>query len=147
MREVVVICLLILVMWGCGEEPDCDLSTPRNNIAVNFYDSEDSTTLFKKFIGISERATDSVFYNPSDSLASYNLNLNSATSQVTYVFVSSTRVDTLTLTYDTQLEWLSDECGPSFAFENLDVLGSSFSYEIVSTFIDVAIDENIKIYY
>lgn len=146
MREVVVFCLVLLTLWSCGEEPDCDLSIPRSSIVVKFYDSEDSTALYKRFIGVTERSTDQVFYTSADTLTSFELNLDPTVEQVTYVFVSSTSVDTLTLSYSTKLKWLSDECGPSFSYEELDVVGSSYTYDLVSTFIDTAIDENIKIY-
>ncbi|SMD33195.1 hypothetical protein SAMN04488029_1552 [Reichenbachiella faecimaris] len=146
MREVVIICLGILVLWACGEEPDCDLEVPENNITVNFFNREDSTQQFMEFISVTERSTDHVFYNSMDSLTSFELNLNPTVDEVTYVFVSSTSVDTLTVSYTTQLEWLSEECGPYFFYSKLDVVGSSFTYDLVSTFIDVTIDENIKIY-
>lgn len=146
MREIVILCLGLLILWSCGEEPDCDLGIPRSNVTVNFYNSEDSSAHFMKFIRVGERATDHVFYTSADSLASFELNLNPTVDQVTYVFVSSTSVDTLTLTYTSQLEWLSEECGPSLHYYELGVDGSSFTYDLVSTFIDVAIDENIQIY-
>lgn len=146
MREVVIICLGILILWACGEEPDCDTGVPKNSITVKFYDSEDSTALYKEFIRVTERSSNTIFYNSSDSLQSFELNLNPNVDQLTYVFVSSTSVDTLTLSYTTQLEWLSEECGPSYFYDELHVVSSSYTFDLVSTFIDVAIDENIKIY-
>ncbi|WP_456460660.1 DUF6452 family protein [Reichenbachiella sp.] len=146
MREIVILSLVILTLWACGKEPDCELGTPQSSITVNFYNSEDSTALFKKFVRVTERNSDSVFYNSSDSLSSFRLNLDPTADRLTYVFVSSTSVDTLSLSYTTELEWLSEECGPSFFYDQLDVVGSSYTYDLVSTFIDNAIDENIKIY-
>lgn len=146
MRDIVILSLGILMLWACGKEPDCDLGRPGSTITVNFYDSEDSTVLLKRFVGVTERSSDSVFYNSSDSLSSFSLSLDPTVDRVTYVFVSSTSVDTLTLNYTTEFEWLSEECGPSFFYDQLDVVGSSFTYDLVSTIIDDAIDENIKIY-
>lgn len=134
------------MLWACGEEPDCNLGVAKSNVEIGFYSSEDSTQLFMKFIGVTERSTDNVFYTSEDSLTAFSLNLNPTADQLTYVFVTSTSVDTLTLGYTKRLEWLSEECGPSFLYEELDVLGSSFTYDLTSTFIDVSIDENIKIY-
>ncbi|WP_420582171.1 DUF6452 family protein [Reichenbachiella sp.] len=146
MREIVILIIGALMICACSEEPDCDLGKASNKVTINFYSIEDSTALFKKFIGVTERATDSVFYNSSDSLSSYSLNLDATRDEITYVFVASTSVDTLTLRYHTQMEWLSEECGPSFYYEQLEVVGSSFTYDLVSSIIDNAIDENIKIY-
>jgi len=146
MREIVILCLGIFMLWACGKEPDCALGIPRNSITVNFFNSEDSTENPMRFISVTERKSDETFYTSVDTLASFELNLNPTFEQVTYVFTSSTSVDTLTLSYTTELEWISEECGPSFFYEKLDVVGSSFTYDLVSTFIDNAIDENIKIY-
>lgn len=146
MRKLVIVCLVFGMLWACGEEPACNLGIPQNNIEVKFYNSEDSTELFVKFIGVSERATDSVFYTSKDSLSNFSLNLNPSATQVTYLFQSATTIDTLTVRYVKQLEWLSEECGPTFFYGELDVVGSSFIYDLTSTFIDVSIDENIKIY-
>ncbi|UXX79984.1 DUF6452 family protein [Reichenbachiella carrageenanivorans] len=146
MRETVILCFGILMLWACGKEPDCNLSVPKSSIRVNFYNEDDSTAHYMKFVGVTECSTDQIFYTSADSLASFDLNLNPEAEQVTYVFVSSTSVDTLTLSYTKELEWLSEECGPSFFYDELNVEGSSYTYELVSTFIDVSIDENIKIY-
>ncbi|MEO9806348.1 MAG: DUF6452 family protein [Reichenbachiella sp.] len=146
MREIVIVCLGLGLLWACGEEPDCDLGVPQNNIEIQFYSSEDSTAQFMKFVGVTERSTDSVFYTSKDSLSNFTLNLNPNTSQLTYVFQTATAIDTLTISYNKQLEWLSEECGPTFFYSELEVLGSSFTYDLTSKFIDVSIDENIKIY-
>ena len=146
MRAIIVFCFGLILLWSCGKEPDCDLGIPRDNIAIKFYNSEDSTERIMKFLSVSERNSDQVFYTFADSASSYNLTLNPDLDQVTYVFVSSTSVDTLTLSYTSELQWLSEECGPSFYYDQLEVIGSSYTFDMVSTFIDVTIDENIKIY-
>lgn len=146
MRNFLFICLGLNLLLACAEEPDCDLGVSPNSAGVKFYNKEDSTDLFVKFIGVFERGSDSIFYTSDDSLSLFTLNLNPMAEQVTYVFQSSTSVDTLTLSYVKQLEWLSETCGPSFMYGELDVIGSSFTYAVGSTFIDVSIDENVKIY-
>lgn len=146
MREFVILCFGIIAFWACGEEPDCNLGVPASSIKVNFYNSEDSTVHFMEFIGVTEESSDQVFYTSEDSLASFELNLNATADQITYVFVSSTAVNTLTLGYTTELEWLSEECGPVFNYDNLEVISSTYTYEVASAIIDHAIDENIKIY-
>lgn len=146
MRKIVIICSGLLLLWACSEEPDCNLGVPKNKVTVNFFNTEDSSAHFMKFVRVTERSAETIFYTSADSLASFELNLNPTADHVTYVFVSSTSVDTLTLSYTAELEWLSEECGPSFFYDQLNVVGSSYTYDLVSTFIDVAINENIRIY-
>lgn len=146
MRKIVLLGLMGMVL-ACAEEPDCDLGVSANSIQLNFYNSEDSTTLFRKFVRVIERDTDSIFYTSADSLASFSLNLSPYADQVTYVFQGSTSEDTITLGYTKELRWLSESCGPNYFYDELTVIGSSFTYDLSSSFIDAAIDENIKVYY
>lgn len=136
----------VAMLWACTEEPDCDLGVSANSIQLNFYSSEDSTALQQRFVQITERESDSIFYNSDSLLTSFSLNLSPYTNQVTYVFQNSTSEDTITLGYTKELRWLSETCGPYYFYDELTVIGSSFTYELTSSFIDVSIDENIKVY-
>ncbi|MEO9966401.1 MAG: DUF6452 family protein [Reichenbachiella sp.] len=146
MRDLIVLFCGLLLLWACSEEPDCNLDLGSNTVFVNFYDIEDSSELFLKFVQIRERSSDSTFYTSEDSLSSFAVALNPDNSTVTYVFIGSTDEDTLSLGYSKELRWISESCSPSFYYDELEVIGSSFTHELSSTTIDVSIDENIKVY-
>jgi hypothetical protein len=139
--------LIVLLLLACGLEPDCSLEQPHDEISVNFYAFKDSTVLIQKFFYVGAVGTDSVFYNSEDSLLStFQLKLNPTATQVQYLFLSGISSDTLTINYDKKLKWLSEECGPSYSYENLVLAYSTFNALLTSEIIDVQIDENIKIY-
>lgn len=146
MCRIFVISLVFGVLIACSKEPDCTLGKPHPTIHVRFYHIEDSSARFKKFVSVKPRDSDSVFYDLQDSLSDFTLALNPAEDEVTYVFTSSTSRDTLAMRYTRQLQWLSEECGPSFFYDQLEVVGSSFRYDVASPFINTSVNENIKIY-
>lgn len=146
MRGIFIIFLALSMLVACSKEPDCTLGRSQSTINVRFYAIEDSSALFMKFLSVKPKESDSIFYKLKDSLSGFTLALNPARDQVTYVFTTATSRDTLTMHYTRQLEWLSEECGPSFSYDQLDVVGSSFKYDLASPVINTFIDENIKIY-
>lgn len=144
--RILVTLLTIWMCSACGEEPDCDLEQPADEISVNFYSIKDSTELYKKFFYVGADGTDSVYYNSTDSIPNFHLKLNPSATQVQYIFLSGVSTDILTIKYTKRLEWLSEACGPSFFYDNLEIEYSTFNAHLVSSTIDNQIDENIKIY-
>jgi hypothetical protein len=144
-RHLFIFILGVLILLACVEEPNCELETASEEFIIKFYDEEDSTLLEVEMLRLDALGGDSIFY--ADTLDTFVLPLNPIADQVTYLFRTSSSRDTLSVKYHREIEWLSESCGSSFVFSDLEILYTTFVADLVSTQIDNTVDENISIYY
>lgn len=145
-----VFVIFFLAVWflSCGNEPDCDLKIPSDRVQIAFFNDEDSTVKSLDFDRIRAAGSDSILYGDGDSLSVFTVYLNPSADTVAYYFVTGVRRDTLVLSYSRELEWLSEECGPNFRYENLEVSYDSFdNLQLVEPVLDYEINENIRVYH
>ncbi|PIB36507.1 hypothetical protein BFP72_14415 [Reichenbachiella sp. 5M10] len=144
---VVWMFLCSAVMSSCKDDPDCSLEQPYDEFVIGFYDERSLELDTLRFDFVSAEGSDTILYNSEDTLSYFSFKLNPAADSVTYYFLTGVSVDTLQLTYDRDLEWLSERCGPFFNYAKLKVAFHTFdSVSVEQSAIDITVDENIKIY-
>ncbi|UXP32896.1 DUF6452 family protein [Reichenbachiella agarivorans] len=150
MRKLLLLTFQLMpLLWviSCADDPDCDQELPYDAVHVGFYDYDSLTKTELKFDLVATEGSDSLFYDRSDTLAVFKLNLNPSVDSVTYLFVTGVTIDSLKLKYSRKLEWLSEKCGPTMSYDRLEIVEHTFdSVSLVQPLIDLSVDENIKIY-
>lgn len=145
--DFVVLSLVLCFIGACVEEPDCDLERPYDVVNIVFYDLESGDEDLIKFDQVVVGGSDSIFYDRADTLSLFQLPLNPAADTVSFFFVTGLVRDSMVIKYDRQLDWLSEECGPFFSYDNLVLLSHSFdSLNFEQPLIDRSVDENIQIF-
>ena len=135
--------IIILLLSGCLSEPDC-VATTNNLVQFRFRDAA-TNKLKKKFFSsilVSSNGTVlqknlTVTNGVADSLATVSLPVNSFVKETTYIFSyavatdtgSTTKTDSVKITYDVQNIIVSVDCGPYIYVSNLFVASSSFVNE------------------
>ena len=145
-RHLLIFLLGISLFMACAEEPDCDLEGARDELIVKFYNEDDSAALEVEILKLEALGGDSVFY-VIDTTQTYVLPLNPIANEVTYLFRTRSARDTLSVKYKKEIEWISESCGPSYVFSELEIISTTFEADLISSQIDNSVDENISIYY
>ncbi len=137
--------IVAFISQGCLTDPDC-VTTTRNFVSVNFYNSEtnERDTLF--FTSVTAVGSDSLLVN-NEEIRSVLLPLDYRQPRTTYAFTGNTGSDTLTLVYDLGTRLISEDCGLEFVFTGIDYTRNDF--DSISIINNVPIDgsaEDIRIY-
>lgn len=146
-RHFALLSLVFILIGACSEEPDCDLEQPYDVVNIVFYDLETEDEDRIKFDQVVVSGSDSIFYDRADTLSRFQLPLNPSTDTVAFFFLTGLITDSIVIKYDRKLDWLSEECGPFFSYDNLMILAHSFdSLNFEQPIIDRSVDENIQIF-
>ena len=139
--------LTIAFVTCCNTIPDCRNEIESNFVKVKFLDSADSTVLAVQFESVEAIGVSSTLY--SDTLLSaYELELNPAENSSKYTFQLDGSIDILELGYNRHVSIISEECGPKFSYDNLEIITHTFdSVAITSSNVDRTLAEHIEIYY
>ena len=138
---------ILVFLWSCANDPDCNLQVPHNEITIAFYDEETEEEKAVQFDRVKAVASDSLLYDKTDSLHSFSFVLNPAADTVKYYFITGVRRDTIVLSYQRELRWLSESCGPNLSYGHLQLVETTFeSVDLLYSQVDFSIDENIRIY-
>lgn len=142
--------LLLITIFSCEETIDCENILASNLFQVTFYNPETNEAQSRAFdsvkaVGI---VIDSVLFDSSYTTVGYSLPLNYNRSQTDFVFHDSTgTIDTLRISYDTQVEFFGNDCGSEIHFSNLGVVMSTFdSAVLISNQLDKLTTVNLEIY-
>ncbi|MFY0625195.1 MAG: hypothetical protein JXR07_02790 [Reichenbachiella sp.] len=149
LKAIPLIFLLALFFFcvACSEDPACNQELPYDSLSIGFYDDETFEKVSIKYELILARGSDSILYDSEDSIQVFNFPMNPSAFEVTFRFVTGVRIDSIVLSYDKQLEWLSEECGPNFRYSGLSIVDHSFdSARLINSEFDLEIDENIRVY-
>ena len=142
---------VMLFTLACTKEPDCDNERPHDQFVVGFY-KQDTEKLERDtlgIVGIEALGSEFSFLDEDDTLGldGYELWLNADSTQVTYIFVSALDDDTLIVSYNKELEWLSEECGPMHRFDDLEIIYHTFdSARVVQRTVNASVNENIRVF-
>lgn len=136
-----------LVLWilvaACLDEQDC-LITTTNLVKVSFKDSKNAAREIV-FDEITVSGLDKKYYVAA-TVASVQLPVTPAESEVTLTFSFENRVETLTVGYDIASEIISKDCGAFTNYINLGVNNTSFdSLRVVNNSLTINAAVNVEI--
>lgn len=137
------------LLTACDEEEVCDQSV-YSSLNVGFYKSgdEEQDTSVQNFSCYGVGA-DSMLYDVKNNLSRLALPLNPSTGSCSFVLIFDSIPDTLTLSYDQELVFVSYPCGfaPHYSitekYESHNVIDS---IKIENSEVNPQSEENVKIY-
>jgi len=145
MKKVTWFVFLSIIAISCLNEPDCyQLDNDEIGLVFSVMEfGEDIDTL--RDIRIS--STESVFY-PNTIISAVLLPLNPNLDELEYIFQwENGSIDTLLLRYKSQIQYVSEDCGQRYVFNNLNPVSSSFdSVRIVNASPGYPASTNLVIY-
>lgn len=121
-RKGAWIAVLLAMATACLEEPDC-YQLNNEVIGIAFKKIENSTADTLSFTLLT---VDPPLIFPDTTVSRLFLPLNYFKEETTFVFAQETAVDTLQLTYLSQAQFVSENCGEKFVLSNLRVGYHSF---------------------
>ncbi len=138
--------LILFSIAGCSEIVDCKRET-KTTARISFFKKTDGTSLEISFDTITAIGTDSIFFTAKDTLSIYDIPLDPNSINTTFIFIRASVTDTLNLGYENQFVIIDEDCAPEIAFNNLEILNTSFdSLKIVESRLLIAVENNIKIF-
>ncbi len=138
--------LIIFSIAGCSEIVDCKRET-KTTARISFFKKTDGTSLEIAFDTITAIGTDSIFFTVKDSLSVYDIPLDPNSISTTFIFIKASVTDTLNLGYENQFVIIDQDCAPEIAFDNLEIINTSFdSLKIVERRLLIEVENNIKIF-
>lgn len=138
--------LIIFSIAGCSEVVDCRRET-KTTARISFFKKADGTSLEIAFDTITAIGSDSIFFSSKDTLSIYDLPLDPNVISTTFIFIKASVTDTLNLGYENQFVIIDEDCPPEIAFNNLEILNTSFdSLKIVENRLLIEVENNIKIF-
>ena len=121
-RKSAWLVILVLMAAACLEEPDC--YQLNNEVAgIGFKKLENSTADTVTFTLLT---VEPPLIFQDTTLSRLFLRLNYFEDETTFVFVQENAVDTLQLTYLSQAQFVSEDCGEKFVLSNLRIGYHSF---------------------
>ncbi len=138
--------LLIFSIAACSEFVDCSRET-KTTAKISFFKKADGTSLEIAFDTITAIGTDSIFFTAKDTLNIYDIPLDPNSISTTFIFIKASVTDTLNLGYENQFVIIDEDCPPEIAFNNLEILSTSFdSLIIVENRLLIEVENNIKVF-
>ena len=138
--------MIVFSIAACNEVVDCSRET-KTTARISFFKKTDGTTLAIAFDTIMAIGSDSIFFTAIDSLNFYDLPLDPNVNSTTFIFIKASVMDTLKLGYENQFVIIDEDCIPEIAFNNLEILNTSFdSLKIVENRLLIEVENNIKIF-
>ena len=120
-KSLLIIFGVIIIIFACEKDDFCISNPVTPNLVLRFYDATDeSTTQEVDSLYIWAEGMDTIHSNQTtDSIA---IPLNTLASSTTYILAQGTqKLDTLTLEYDPEEEYVSRSCGFRIVFNNVVV--------------------------
>ena len=120
-KSLLIIFGVIIIIFACEKDDFCISNPVTPNLVLRFYDATDeSTTQEVDSLYIWAEGMDTIHSNhTTDSIA---IPLNTLASSTTYILAQGTqKLDTLTLEYDPEEEYVSRSCGFRIIFNNIVV--------------------------
>lgn len=114
--------ILGLLATACLEEPDC-YQLNNEVIGIAFKKLEDSSA---DTVGFQLRTVEPPLVFPDTTVSRLFLRLNYFADEITFVFAQESSTDTLQLTYRSQAQFVSEDCGEKFVLSKLRVGHHSF---------------------
>jgi hypothetical protein len=115
--------ILLIGLWGCLTEPDC-FDTTTNSVGLGFYDEDDETVnVLVDSIGITGLTS---YLIPEDSLSTFQLPIDPAQNSAEITFFLGNQTERLLLSYDQEIQVVSDNCGTLTYFINLQLVETTF---------------------
>jgi len=138
--------LLIFSIAACSEVVDCSRET-KTTARISFFKKSDGTSLVIAFDTIMTIDPDNIFFTALDSANVYDLPLDPNVNSTTFIFIKASVMDTLNLGYENQFVIIDEDCVPEIAFNNLEILNTSFdSLKIVEIRLLIEVENNINIF-
>lgn len=137
----------MLVLSSCFDKGDC-LITNTNIVKVGLRTMKDKKPATVNFVSIAVLG-DTVLYQ-NKSLASVELPVDPAKTEVSYVFVYGVKTDTLSLAYTNQTIVLSPDCGAFPYQRNLSITRSTFGQDsvvVTDQSLLRGVKENVQIFF
>ncbi len=128
MKKCFGILLLCLFAFNACEKDDFCTTTPVTpNLVIRFYDKDDITSVksVSRLSIIAQSKTDSLF--ESKTLDSIAIPLNGLASETVYILkmndtdghLATNKVDTLTISYNPEEDYISRSCGFRYVFDDV----------------------------
>ena len=138
--------MIIFSIAACNEVVDCSRET-KTTARISFFKKTDGTSLVMAFDTIMAISSESVFFTAKDSANVYDLPLDPNVNSTAFIFIKASVTDTLILGYENQFVIIDEDCVPEIAFNNLEILNTSFdSLRIVENRLLIEVENNIKIF-
>ena len=138
--------MIVFSIAACNEVVDCSRET-KTTARISFFKKTDGSTLAIAFDTIMAIGSESFFFTAIDSSSVYDLPLDPNVNSTTFIFIKASVTDTLNLGYENQFVIIDEDCVPEIAFNNLEILNTSFdSLRIVENRLLVEVENNIKIF-
>jgi hypothetical protein len=131
MRGIILFALLISIGVSCLEPPDC-IEKRNNLVGVTFKSSKDGKTAAQVLDTVYARGSDATIV-PSGNVSQMVLPLDYLNDTTFYTIQIADTTYKLTLTYNSKIEFVSDQCGEKFSLGNLQVAEHTFdSVNVIS---------------
>lgn len=129
MKKILFILFICILIAACEKDDICTQNPVTPNLVLRFYDVEDDTTLKSvSSLYVWSEGKDSIYNN--ESLDSISLPLNNAHTETIYKLSDGTTVNTLTILYTPEEDYISRSCGFRIIYN--DVVLTSDNTWIVS---------------
>jgi len=144
--KIIWVMLIIFSIVACSEVVECSRET-KTTARVSFFKKSDGTSLAIAFDTITAIGSESIFFSAKDTLSIYDLPLDPNGNSTTFIFIKASVTDTLNLGYENQFVIIDEDCVPEIAFNNLEILNTSFdSLKIVESRLLIEVENNINIF-
>ncbi len=144
--KILWVVILVLIVVACNEVVDCSRET-KPTARISFFKKIDGTPLIISFDTIGALGSDSIFFTVKDTLSIYDLPLDPQGNNTAFIFIKESEIDTLDLRYENQFVIIDEDCVPEIAFNNLEILSTSFdSLIIVENRLLIEVENNIKVF-
>jgi hypothetical protein len=122
-----LVIILSTISFSCEVDDFCTQTPVTPNLVLRFYDNDNitNTKTANRLSVIAETQTDSLYTDQTvDSLA---IPLNGLATKTTYIFkrneidgnITNNEIDTLTITYTVEEEYISRSCGFRYIFNDV----------------------------
>mgnify|MGYP000748918642 CR=1 FL=1 len=117
MRKKLLLIFIIIIISACEKDDFCTQNPVTPNLVLRFYDDTNRETLKSvDALYVWAEGKDSIYTNVStDSIA---IPLNSLAGETMYNFSNGTTVNTFTITYTPEEEYISRSCGFRIIFND-----------------------------
>lgn len=135
------------MLIGCNDIEDCAVDPNFGALKIQFFDRVGDVLKTENIDSVKAIGSDTLFFISEDLVSSLELDLDPFNNNVTYVFFDNLSTDSLVISYTRINELVSPECGPSIAFNDLQVVTHTFdSVAVSNTFFNSNLEDNLEVY-